>query len=267
MSDKVPPSLFDLIKHYTSNNSHLQDPIWKYNGGNWFDWAVDRAKYNFDNFDDNTANFLNNIIPTEDEFTVPGDGGLFGMVDSYIGNTLTGSRDYERQKELLESQMAFNALEAQKTRDYETQMSNTAYQRAAADMKAVGLNPALMFGSGQAASTPIVHSAHQGSNAGVNSLNSVPLNLVGGIVNAVFRIMDHQTLSARELADLQLREKQLERYDSSYNYKVAELLKQKDEAYKRLQGYVERSRPSFGQMRVDPKIKDILDHFDHYVKH
>ena len=37
---------------------------------------------------------------------------------------------------------------------YQTEMSNTAYQRAVADMQKAGLNPALLYGGGQQASTP-----------------------------------------------------------------------------------------------------------------
>lgn len=50
-------------------------------------------------------------------------------------------------------QEKFNSAEAQKQRDWETEMSNTAYQRAYADMQKAGLNPNLAGGSG-GASTP-----------------------------------------------------------------------------------------------------------------
>lgn len=63
---------------------------------------------------------------------------------------------------------AFNAAEAQKTRDYQTQMSNTAYQRSVDGMKAAGLNPILAGMNQSSASTPNGATASIGGGSGTS---------------------------------------------------------------------------------------------------
>lgn len=61
------------------------------------------------------------------------------------------NRQFGREERIASQE--FSSAEAQKARDYTTMMSNSAYQRSMADMKAAGLNPMLMADRG-GASTP-----------------------------------------------------------------------------------------------------------------
>lgn len=68
---------------------------------------------------------------------------------------------------------AFTANEAQKQRDWETDMSNTAYQRQVKDMQAAGINPAMAM-NGAGASTPSGASASSVSpGAGLLSFGDI----------------------------------------------------------------------------------------------
>lgn len=100
------------------------------------------------------------------------------------------------QMDLTAQQQAYNALEAQKNRDFQAYMSNTAYQRSMADMKAAGLNPLLSAQIG-GASVPSGSVASSGlASAQVGHVNPIEQTWATGVTNAVQAMNNMMLMSA-----------------------------------------------------------------------
>lgn len=105
-------------------------------------------------------------------------------------NAQQAAIDRDFAVEQMNSAMQYNSLEAQKQRDFEEKMSNTAYQRAADDLRAAGFNP-YVAALGNSASTP------SGSSASSSALGAsgarVGSSRSGILENFAYKIFDRNT--------------------------------------------------------------------------
>lgn len=164
---------------------------------------------------DNLATLMPATAPT-------GSTGLksFGVkIGDWFDNLMTGQRDYDRNKELQTIANRFNATEAQKARDFSERMSNTAYQRAVADMKAAGLNPALLYSSGGVASTPATSAAHSAQASAGNSAMALTslIGTVGQLILGGVRL-GNSAAAARDMYDLNATRLALQGRDTFVKY-------------------------------------------------
>lgn len=111
--------------------------------------------------------WINKLVNPNHAWFDYGESGLSSLRNKVFGTGLTQSETEAN---------AFSAAEAEKQRAWETEMSNTSYQRAVVDMQKAGVNPALAMSQG-GASTPSGASATSVSPANDFSFQDI-LSLV-----------------------------------------------------------------------------------------
>lgn len=103
--------------------------------------------------------------------------GLISGGASLLGSIFSSDQSAQN----TQAQIAASRQQQATQNEFTERMSNTAYQRASQDMQKAGLNPAMMFGSGSAASTP--------SGSGIQAPMPQTTSKMAGLGDAVSKVV------------------------------------------------------------------------------
>ena len=123
--------------------------------------------------------------------TPTSNGGANNLGGEAMGVTLDDLKKIQEQNTArseaqAQKVMDFNAQEAQKNRDWQTEMSNTAHQREVNDLVSAGLNPVLSAGGGGA-------NTGAGATASATSGGEVDKSMISAIVDLAGQAMQQNT--------------------------------------------------------------------------
>lgn len=177
------------------------------------------------------------ILGAVGSLIAPGVGTAIGGA---IGGAIDGDRARSSANQAADNSNQFNANQAGVTREfnaeqaqlnrdfqsaqtdkvmaYDTAMSNSAYQRATADMKAAGLNPMLAYSQGGASSPTVSAPSGSAASAGATATSVDRIQAVNTALAATKQAQDNRESDSRiavNNADVQLKNAQTNREMSS----------------------------------------------------
>lgn len=152
---------------------------------------INNNPVNVNGLANSAAGAINNSIPA----AAANAQAIYNTAQAMKYNAEQAEKQMKYQTQSAKEAMDFNASEAEKNRQWQKMMSDTAYQRAIADMKKAGLNPILAYQQG-GSTTPSGATASGYAMSGASGQTSAAQTFKGDWNETIVSLLAMTAISA-----------------------------------------------------------------------